>query len=117
MKKKPTTPHTPKKKQRGKGRPGTFRKGGPGGPGRRAGVPNKATVEAKRFCQGLLDSPAYQKRFQAAFIARTLTPDMEKLVWHYAAGKPATTLNVAASQDLVELLAAFSRPKAEGVRP
>lgn len=90
---------------------GEFKKGNPGGPGRPKGRANRATLEAKKFCQSLLDSPAYQQRFRTAFVARKLPPDLEKLVWSYAAGKPATTLNVAAGQDLVELLAAFSKPK------
>ena len=101
----------PKNKRPENAKAGEFKKGGPGGPGRPRGRRNKATVEAKKFCQSLLDSAAYQARFKKAFIARTLPPDMEKMVWNYAAGKPATTLNVAASQDLVELLAAFSKPK------
>ncbi len=83
-----------------------------GGPGRRRGVPNRATVEAKEFCRRLMNDSAYLARFERAWRARKLPPRLEELVWSYAFGKP--TQSVELSHDAAGSLADLVNRSMEG---
>jgi len=65
-----------------------------GGPGRKPGVPNKASQEAKEVCARMVDNPRYLERLEARLVAGKLPPAIEALIWHYAKGKPKDTLQV-----------------------
>ena len=64
------------------------------GPGRPAGVPNKATQEMKALAQRLVRDRAYQKNLRTRLQAGELPPAVECMLYHYAYGKPADHLNV-----------------------
>jgi hypothetical protein len=74
-----------------RGRP--FPKGVKTGTGRRKGIPNKATVEAKEFCREFLASPDYATSAKARVLAGS-APHLETLWWHYAHGKPRETVAI-----------------------
>lgn len=59
-----------------------------GGPGRPKGVPNRATLDAREFCAGIVCDPAYQDALRRRALAGKLAPAIECLLWHYAHGKP-----------------------------
>ena len=65
-----------------------------GGPGRRKGVPNKATLEVRQFCASIVDDPAYQRSIRERAFAGELPPAMEALLWHYRFGKPKEEAHV-----------------------
>ena len=58
------------------------------GPGRKKGVPNKATAEVRAACVAIVDDPQYRKKLLARARAGTLPPAVECMLWHYAKGKP-----------------------------
>lgn len=65
-------------------------KGQAGGPGRKRGVPNKATLEQKEFARQVLMSEEYR----ASAIRRVVAgeaPHLEILMHHQAFGKPKET--------------------------
>ena len=64
-----------------------------GGPGRKKGVPNKVTQDAREFAQKFLDDADYKDSLRR----RVLTgkaPHMEQLIWHYRFGKPKDVLDL-----------------------
>lgn len=63
-----------------------------GGPGRKPGIPNKATAEIKETAQRLLSDPAYVDSLKRRLPAGK-APHMETLLHHYAYGKPKDTLD------------------------
>lgn len=65
-----------------------------GGPGRKKGVPNKVTAEAKKACNELVDDPRYRKKLLADLRKRKLHPGVEQMLWYYAKGKPKETVKV-----------------------
>lgn len=65
-----------------------------GGPGRKKGVPNTATIEARVFCRRLVADPVYVGRFSRAFVARRLHRQLEAMVWAYAFGRPSHVIDV-----------------------
>ena len=65
-----------------------------GSPGRPAGTPNRATKEARLFCQRLVSDSEYRENLEARLRAGTLPPALESLIWHYAYGKPPASLDV-----------------------
>lgn len=72
---------------------GTWAKGTSGNPaGRKPGTHNKATLEAKAFCQGLVMDTIYQRRLKRRLLDGDLAPGIEMMIWYYAAGKPKETL-------------------------
>ena len=58
-----------------------------GGPGRRPGIPNKATLEIKDASRRLVEDPDYVKSLTRRLVAGK-APHMETLLFHYAYGKP-----------------------------
>ena len=68
--------------------------------GRKKGTPNKYggkgkwAKDAKALCRDLLSSAKYQQGFRRRLEAGTLAPALETLIWHYAQGKPAETVDV-----------------------
>lgn len=92
----PDTEETePVAKKKPRGTP--FEEGNSGGPGRPAGVPNKATQEVKALCQRLVEDPVYQAGFVVRLNDGKLAPQLEALVWHYAYGKPKESVDVKVS--------------------
>lgn len=79
-----------KSKIKAKGKPPhRFKKGQSGNPrGRKPGVPNKATIEAKLFCASVVDDEIYRRNLLKAARLRRLKAGVEQMLWHYAKGKP-----------------------------
>ena len=91
-----------------------------GGPGRFAGVPNKATGEVRAFCQRLVTDPAYRVKFEERWRGGVLPPALEQMVWAYAVGKPQQSFEVVNhSLSLAELIvgSAPTDEDAEGDEP
>jgi hypothetical protein len=59
-----------------------------GGPGRPKGIPNRATVQVKDFCSGIVDDPVYQQAVRERALKGELAPAIEAMLWHYRWGKP-----------------------------
>lgn len=62
------------------------------------GVSGGATPAVKReaqvFARGILESDEYRAKLRTRALAGDLPPAVETMLWHYAYGKPAETLNV-----------------------
>lgn len=76
-----------------------------GGPGRKRGVPNKATAEIKGFTRSLLTSQVYRTALTKRVIAGK-SPQLEALMHFYAFGKP---------QERVEHSGALKLPRVEKI--
>lgn len=50
--------------------------------------------EARSFCQRLLADPTYRTNLAIRLREGTLPPAVETMIWHYANGKPAETINL-----------------------
>jgi hypothetical protein len=81
-----------------------------GGPGRKKGVPNKATADVKAFAEGLVDDPVYRAKLRRDLRARKLAPLIEQMVWHFAYGKPKDVIELEGRLDLDRL---YRAPDAE----
>jgi hypothetical protein len=66
-----------------------------GGPGRKPGIPNKATLEVRAICSELVSDLDYREKFKRRLHAGRLAPAVECMVWAYAFGKPKETLEIA----------------------
>ena len=66
---------------------------------RQRGSLNKATVEAKATCAGLVDDPAYRRSLGKRLRTGKLSPAVECMLWYYAKGKPKE--EVQAAQNMV----------------
>jgi hypothetical protein len=62
-------------------------KGHPKTGGRKAGTPNRVTLEARAAAAEIVDSPTYRRRLLARAKADKLGP-MEVWLWRYAKGEP-----------------------------
>ena len=80
------------KETRKKPNPSWF-KGAPG-PGRKKGVPNKATLELKAFTDSLLADPNYQKNVIARVMAGE-ADHIERFMWEHRFGKPKEQIEVS----------------------
>ena len=58
-----------------------------GSPGRPVGVPNRATREARQFCEQLIADPEYRAHFERRWRAGQLPPVLEAMVWNYVASR------------------------------
>ena len=65
-----------------------FRRGGPGGPGRKPGVPNRVTTDAREAAAQIVNDPTYRDNLLKRARSGELSPAVEALMWHYAHGKP-----------------------------
>ena len=65
-----------------------------GGPGRKKGIPNKATADVKAFAEGLVDDPLYLAKLTEDLRARKVSPAIEEMIWHYAKGKPKDVIEL-----------------------
>lgn len=70
-----------------------------GGPGRPKGVPNKATIEQKKFLQEILDSEEYRESFKKRVVDGD--PGLEQMMHHYVLGKPKDTLALETAPPLL----------------
>ena len=59
-----------------------------GGPGRKPGIPNKATVEVKEAAQAFLNDPAGLAKMLEQYRRGKLAPPVVIMLHHYAYGKP-----------------------------
>ena len=82
----PTPPPNKSRATHGRNRQGQFVSSP--GPGRKKGVPNKATAEVRAACAAIVDDPTYRRQLIARAQAGTLAPAVECMLWHYAKGKP-----------------------------
>jgi hypothetical protein len=57
---------------------------------------NRATKEARDFCQRLVSDPEYRQSLETRLRAGTLAPALESLVWAYAYGKPPQAMDITA---------------------
>ena len=64
-----------------------------GGPGRKKGVPNKATQDVREFAQKFIDDQEYRDSLKRRILRGDAT-HMETLIWHYRFGKPKDVLDV-----------------------
>ncbi len=65
-----------------------------GGPGRKPGVPNRVTAEAREACSKLVDDPVYLVNLRKRLLSGRLAPAVETMIWHYAKGKPKESVDV-----------------------
>jgi hypothetical protein len=63
------------------------------GSGRKAGVPNAATLEARAVADRLVNDPEYVAELRQRMIEGT-AGSMEPLLWHYRYGKPTEVVEV-----------------------
>jgi len=72
--------------------------------GRKPGVPNKATTEAKEFAAAILGDPRYVKKLRARAFAGKLHPSVETMLWYYRSGKPKERVEHSGRVSLIDLL-------------
>lgn len=82
----------------GTGNPPGRPKGTPKTGGRAKGTPNKATVEVKAFCRGILESHDYRVALKRRVKAGELPPGMEQMLWAYAYGKPKEQVELTGAE-------------------
>lgn len=58
-----------------------------GGPGRKKGQPNRATVEIRDAARAIVERPDYVKKLTKR-LDEGKAPHMETLLWHFAYGRP-----------------------------
>jgi len=66
--------------------------------GRKTGTPNKATADIKEFARTVLTSAEYRKAVTDR-IVRGKAPVIEKLLYHYAFGRPVERVEMSRSAD------------------
>jgi hypothetical protein len=84
-----------------------------GGPGRKRGVPNKATTAVRELTRSLLDSPEYRHRLQHRLNTGKIAPAMEVLLWHYAFGKPKELVSAENGQEPVRFTLQIPHPSGQ----
>src|SRR5262245_14599609 len=72
------------------------------GPGRPKGSKNRATMEAREFCQSVVRDKAYQARLLKRAQQGKLPPAVEVMLWAYAFGKPPD--NIVLEQNIPPLI-------------
>lgn len=81
------------------------------GGGRTPGVPNRVTVEMKRFCNDVLSDPVYVASVWRRIRNDTLPPAVETMFYYYAAGKPKERVEFGADKTLADLVAEAANRK------
>jgi hypothetical protein len=79
--------------------------------GRKKGVPNRATREAKEFCASIVDDVQYQETVRKRAMKGKLPPAVECMLWHYAKGRPTETMRLQTDVPLalqIEMTDAFA---------
>jgi hypothetical protein len=64
--------------------------------GRKAGTPNKVSVEARELCHRIVHDPQYQHDLLRRFRTGRVHPTIEALAWAYAIGKAVEHVQVDA---------------------
>src|SRR5829696_4138630 len=64
--------------------------------GRRAGGPNKVSVEARDLCYRLVHDARYHGELRRRMCGGRIHPTIEALIWAYAIGKPVEHVQVDA---------------------
>ena len=103
------TKQDPKTRERGE----LFKKGGKGGPGRKKGVPNKISKEAKGICVDMLTDPEYIRSLARRLHGGTLAPGMETMVWYYGFGKPIERIKHSGDSFATIVNGVMNRPDPE----
>lgn len=62
------------------------------GKGRPKGSLNKATIEGREFCQGIVDDPKYRRNLKKRAVSGKLHPSVENMLWDRAKGKVKETI-------------------------
>lgn len=70
------------------------------GPGRKKGVPNRISVEARQLASQLVTDVNYQSKLRADFRKRRVHPTIESLIWQYHLGRPLQSVAVSGSMAL-----------------
>ena len=65
--------------------------------GRKKGVPNKISVEARTLASQLVNDVIYQTKLRDDFRRRRAHPTIEALIWTYHLGKPPQAIAVSGS--------------------
>lgn len=65
--------------------------------GRKKGVPNKISVEARTLASQLVNDVIYQAKLRDDFRRRRVHPTIEALIWSYHLGKPTQSIAVSGS--------------------
>lgn len=58
------------------------------------GVTNLTRAELQGFVRGLLEDTQYRAALKTSLLNRSIAPAVETMLWHYAYGKPADTVNL-----------------------
>ncbi len=66
----------------------------PAGAGRKPNSLNKKTLEVREFAKNILESPAYKESLKIR-IERGKSPEIEKLLFHYAYGRPPDKIELS----------------------
>lgn len=80
-----------------------FHKGQPKTGGRKAGTPNKSTVEIKELARSFLEDPVYQAKLKQR-LRDGEAGQIEQLLYHYAYGKPKESFELSRELTLEELV-------------
>ena len=89
-----------------------FQKGKQKTGGRKAGTPNKATVEIRELARSLLEDPAYQEKLKRR-LRSGRAQQIEGLLYHYAYGKPVQKVALSGELTLEELVLGSMEMEAE----
>ena len=68
--------------------------------GRKKGVPNKISVEARTLASQLVNDVVYQTKLRDDFRRRKVHPTIEALIWSYHLGKPTQPIAMNGSMAL-----------------
>lgn len=91
--------------QKRKAPPHAFKPGQSGNPaGRRPGIPNRATLEAKAFFAHLLTDEVYTKNLLKRLRDGTCAPAVETMAFYFVCGKPKERIEFGADKTLADLV-------------
>lgn len=67
--------------------------------------------EARLFCLGIVRSQEYRDALMLCALARTLHPSIERMIWHYAYGKPPDRIELQVTSEAGAALSELSLPE------